>query len=181
MGGSLAVVSIKAVESDTQRTADRIGSTKSPFSEAAGNVTAFFQFTDQRDGAFRERTLSFRLNLRIVPNGTMAGVHTGHQNGTGRSTDITARIVPRESDALFGQSVHGRRFDFLLSITTEVADAEIVRQNEHDVGNRSRQRTGKNDRCRNDDQKKKNESCHGNKGERVREIQSLASLPLFHF
>jgi hypothetical protein len=43
----------------------------------------------------------------------------------------------RAARALRGQAVEGRRFDFLLAVTAEIAVTEIVGEDEDDVGRRA--------------------------------------------
>ena len=68
----------------------------------------------------------------------MAGVVAGHQATARRGADGAAGVALREAHALRGQAVEVRRLDLLLAVAAEVAIAQVVGQDENDVGRSGR-------------------------------------------
>ncbi|OQB36017.1 MAG: hypothetical protein BWY09_02077 [Candidatus Hydrogenedentes bacterium ADurb.Bin179] len=63
----------------------------------------------------------------------MSLVHSGHQGTPGWRAHRTARVGLGKTHALHGHAVQSRRQDFLLTVTTQVAITQVVRENENDV------------------------------------------------
>ena len=62
------------------------------------------------------------------------GVQAGHEAAARRCADRAAGIVVREAHPLGGHAVDVRRLDPLLAVTSEVAIAQIVGQDDNDIG-----------------------------------------------
>src|SRR5207249_9990289 len=70
----------------------------------------------------------------VSPDVGVALVLARHEAGPGRGTDGAARVEIREANPFRGQTVEGGRARELLAVTPEVAIAEVVGQDEDDVG-----------------------------------------------
>ena len=64
----------------------------------------------------------------------MADVKAGHEHAARRGADGRAGIGIGESHAVGGQAIEIRRFDLLLAVAAEVAVAEVIGQDEDDIG-----------------------------------------------
>ena len=76
------------------------------------------------------------FGLAIAADGGVAGVLAGHEAAARRRADGAAGVGLGEAHALGGQAVQVRREDVLLAVAAEVAVAEVVGQDEDDVGAR---------------------------------------------
>jgi hypothetical protein len=131
---ALAVVAEPAVDALLRGSAVAFRTAEAPFAEAAGRVAERLQQARQRDGSGFERMLAFRLDFPVVADLCMAGVQAGHQDAPRRSTDGVARVALREAHSVFGDLVNVGRADFGLAEGADIAVAQIVGKEEHDVG-----------------------------------------------
>ncbi len=63
----------------------------------------------------------------------MAGVITGHKRGAGGGADGAAGVRLSEADAFGGHAIKVGRLDPFLTITAEIAVAEVIGHDENDV------------------------------------------------
>ena len=63
----------------------------------------------------------------------MAAVCTCQQAGAGRGTDGGSRIALGETHAVLGQLVDVGSFEFFLSVATQVAVSQVIRQDEYHI------------------------------------------------
>ena len=135
MGERLAVVAEKLVEM-LRRIALRTGSSEPPFAEGSRFVPRLAEHLAQRIGPGRKRRLplfsaagAVAHTAEVGPYGGMSGMQSGHQHRTRRSADRAAAIVMREEFALRSQAIDVGRLDFGLSVTPDIAVAQIVGKN----------------------------------------------------
>ena len=130
VGVLLIQVSVEFVESASVRDAAGAGAAESPFSEQSGSVARALEEGGNR-GLIRPQT---RFGLDVAADGGVAGMPPGHQAAAGRSTDGGTRIRLGEAKSLGGHAVQIRGLDLLLTITPEIAVAEIIGEDKNDVG-----------------------------------------------
>ena len=134
VGLALAVVAEEVVEALLQRVALRAGRAEAPLAGGRGDVAAGLQPLGDRDGGRRQRPLALRLHLLVVADRRVPGVQARHQHAARRRADRVARVVPREAHALGGQAVDRGRADLLLAVGSDVSVAQVVGEDEDDVG-----------------------------------------------
>ena len=105
---------------------------EAPFTDERGVIAGLFE--QAGDGA----VLGFQPDLGIAADGGVAGVLAGHEHAARRRADGGAGVELREAQALRRQPVDVRCGDLLLPVAPEVAVAEIVGEDEDDVGPRIR-------------------------------------------
>ena len=106
--------------------------TEPPFTNDPGAVAGALE--DFRDRGF----VGAEWNFRVPADAGVARVQAGHQCGAGGCADAGACVALRETQALGGKLIQVGRFDFLLPIAAEVAVAQIVGEDEDDVGARAK-------------------------------------------
>jgi hypothetical protein len=141
VGDGLAVVAVKTIEALLERHAVGAGSAEAPFAETAGGVARGFEKFRERDGVGGDGELALGFQLAVVADEGVAGMFAGHEHAARRSADVVPRVVMRELQALGGEAVEVRRADEFLAEGADVAVAEIVGEDEDDVG-RTRGRGG---------------------------------------
>src|SRR6185437_9855610 len=136
VGDSLTVVAEPAVETLFKRSAAAANRSQSPLAETAQRVPLLLEQQRQLQRTGGNRRLSFRkpLGLAIIADVGVPRMLAGHQHAARRRADIVTRVVGREAHSLTGQAIKVRRLDLLLPIATEIAVAEIVGNEEDDIG-----------------------------------------------
>ena len=134
MGVSLAVVAEEAVEALLIGIALRPGVAEPPFAEGAAGVALCFQALGDGDIGGKEGVLSLGLHRGIVAHGGVAGMFAGHEDTARGRADGVAGVGTGEFHARGGERVDAGRLDLLLSVAAELAVAEIIREDEDDVG-----------------------------------------------
>jgi hypothetical protein len=81
----------------------------------------------------------------------VAGMPPGHHAGARRSTNSGTRIRLREAHSVRGHAIQNRGLDLPLTITPQIAVAEIVGEVEHDLGTDGRSRASLPIPCRSRD------------------------------
>src|SRR5436190_2463338 len=109
------------------RDARRIRQTKPPLPNSAGLVPCLLQHLRDSD------ILRPQGHRVISSNARMACVLARHQRRTRRRAHCAAGVALCEAHALGSETIDVRCFDFRLSITTQVAVTEIVREDENDI------------------------------------------------
>ena len=66
------------------------------------------------------------------------GILAGQQGRPRRRTNSTGRIVLREPHPFLGQPVEARRFIQIASEAAQIGPAQVIGENEHDIGNTGR-------------------------------------------
>ena len=133
---ALAVVAEEVVEALLQRVALRPGRPEPPLAHRAGRVAERLQDLGNRQLRARQRPLPFRLKLAVVADRGVSGMPSRQQHPARGRADGVARVVLREAHAARGERVERRRLDLLLPVAAELAPAEVVGQDEDDVGRR---------------------------------------------
>ena len=105
----------------------RIVETERPLADGSGRVTGLLQHLRHRH-IFRLQRVSL-----IAANARVARVLAGHEGRTRRRADSGTGIALRETNAVRRQLVDVRCLNFLLPVATDIAVAQIVRENENDV------------------------------------------------
>ena len=70
----------------------------------------------------------------VVADGGVPGVEAGHQRAPRGGADVGAGVKAFEAHTLGGELVEVGRADFALAIRADMADAEVVGEDEDDVG-----------------------------------------------
>ena len=116
-----------------------------PFAEHAGGVAGFLQRVGDRDLIERQcgdvidgpQRAALPVEAIDAADGVDAGaraVLAAHQRGARRLAVRAAGVAARESHALGGQAVDVRRFVVLAAEAGDVGVAQVVGQDEDDVG-----------------------------------------------
>jgi hypothetical protein len=104
--------------------------TDAPFAEHGGGVAGLLEhFGDGEVAGLQE----FFVSL-VAADAGVAGVEACHQRAAGRGADGAAGVDLGEAGTFGGHAVDVWRLDFLLAVAAEVAVAEIVGEDEDDVG-----------------------------------------------
>ena len=109
---------------------------ETPFAERPGHVARLTEDIGHRRDAGRERNLFALTDVEVVAHGGAAGIKSGHQHRAGRGADRVAAIVPGQHETLLGETVEVRGQDFRLPHEAHFAVAQVVGQDEDDVGTR---------------------------------------------
>ena len=135
VGVSLAVVAEEQVESLLVRIARTARRSESPFAHRSRRVPGGLQRFGQRHRLVRNRLLAFRprLGLPVVANVRMPQVLARHQHAPRRGTHRCTAIELREPDPFRRHLIQVGRADLLLAVTAQLAVAQIIGQEEHDV------------------------------------------------
>ena len=142
VGDGLAVVAVEAVETLLERNAVGAGPAEAPFAETAGRVARGLEEFGERDGVGGDGELALGLHLAVVADERVAGMLARHEHAAGRGADVVAGVVVGELQALGGEAIEVGRADDFLTERAEVAVAEIVGEDEDDIG-RARRRGGR--------------------------------------
>src|SRR5262249_36760283 len=86
-----------------------------PFANETGIVTGGFEDFGEGHIAWLKRQAG------IAADTSVPGMQAGHQSATRRCADGAAGIATCEADALGGQLIYVRGFDFRLAIAAEIA------------------------------------------------------------
>ena len=137
VGPALAVVAEEEVEALRERLPFRAGIAEAPFADEARRVAFVPEKPRQRRRPRRQGGLAFRLDLGVVPDVGVPGVEAGQQDASRRRADRAARIRLGEARPFGGQPVDVGRPDPRLSVAAELGPAQVVREDEDDVGFRA--------------------------------------------
>src|SRR6266480_314861 len=99
-----------------------------PFADHLGMVSGLFQNLRHRQ-FLRSQCLIFG----IPPNAVVSAMHARHQRRPRRRADSAAGITTHEANPFGRQLVQVRGFDFRLAVTTQIAIAKVVGQNENNI------------------------------------------------
>lgn len=80
------------------------------------------------------RELASVLGIAVVSDFGVAEVAAGEENAAGRSAHGGSGVVVGELETVLGELVKVGRFDLGLAVGSDFAVAEIVGENEDDVG-----------------------------------------------
>ena len=130
----LAIIAEKRVASLVLGITRGADESQPPLAKGCGSVTRLLERMKKGARPSWQRVLSFRIQLDIAPDVSVAAVHSRQEAGTRRGTDRSPRIALREAHARLGQAVDMRRFKLLLTITAQVAIAQVVGQDEKHIG-----------------------------------------------
>ncbi len=107
-----------------------------PFADVGGGVAGFFEDFRQSDLALQEmRVLGGVVDPTVDSGANM--LTSRHQNGSGRRADRTAGVEIGEARPFRRQSVNGRGLH-RSTVTSDVLPAEIVREQDDDIGLRGK-------------------------------------------
>ena len=134
MGDGLAIVSEPTIKSLFEGLTGRVGTTESPFAKAACGITCGREEFWEGEFLWWNGELTLRLHLPIGSNIGMAWVLSGHEHAPGRRTDCVAGVMLRQAHALGGQAIQVGGANLGLAEAAQIRVAEIVRENEDDVG-----------------------------------------------
>src|SRR5581483_11642410 len=95
--------------------------------EAAGVARPLQQLGDS--GVLRPQR-----HLGVAADVAVTGVESRHQGAPRRGADGAAGVAGGELDPVGGELVEVRRLDLRLSVAAEVAVAEVVGEDEYDIG-----------------------------------------------
>ena len=134
MGQCLTIVSVEAVEAHFRRVGDRSRIAESPLPEAARGVSGVPEHLGQRVRTGFHRHLSFRIGALVAAYVGVTRMLSRHQRGSRGSRNGGAGVALRECHALICQLLEVWRADQPLSVGADVADTEVVGEDENDVG-----------------------------------------------
>lgn len=134
VGNALAVVSEKAIDALLQWRSGGIRTAQSPFAKGAGGITILLESPRERKSIGRERKLSLGFNFAIIADDRVPGVFSGKKDAARRRADSISCVMLSETHAFSGETIKVRRADFGLAISADIAVAEVVGQEEDNVG-----------------------------------------------
>ncbi len=130
VGLVLVEVAVPVVEALEERDAPRARVPERPLAHSPGAVARLLQHL--RDGEVVRSQPD--VVGEVVPDAVVAVVHPRHEAAARGGTDGRARVGLGEPQALGGQPIEVRRLDLLLPVGAEITVAEVVGQDEDDVG-----------------------------------------------
>ena len=138
MGVSLVEVAEPLVESLAVRDAGGVRLTQAPFAGHPGMITGALQklgdgevFGLQRDTFLISHAAD---DAEVVADPTVTAVQTGVENATGRRADRGAGVALGKARSALGESIEVRCRDDGSPVAPEVLVAEVIAENEDDVG-----------------------------------------------
>ena len=137
---ALAQVATEEVEALVLRRARGPGPAEAPLAHCAGGVARVLQLPRQGRGASGQGPLTLGLALApaavlpVVAHLAVPGVQSREEDAAAGGADRAARVVLREAHAARGDRVDVRGRDQLRAEGAHLAVAEVVGQEEHDVG-----------------------------------------------
>ena len=139
MRDALVVEAEEMIKTVLERIAGRTDAAQSPLAKRAGRIAGGFQRRGDGRLGRRNRNLTRDRNTKlpifvVVADEGVAGMFAGHQHAPRRRTDGAAGVMLRELHAFRRQLVERRRMDDFLPIRPDVAVAQIVGENENNVG-----------------------------------------------
>ena len=134
VGLALAVVAEEVVEALPKRVTLRAGGPEPPLPHRGGDVTLALQQLGEGDRGGGERHLPLGLELAVVSDRRVPGVLAGQEHAARGRADGVPRVVLREAHSLGGEPVDRGRADLLLAVAAELGPAEVVGEDEDDVG-----------------------------------------------
>ncbi len=146
---NLIQIAVKEVESLSSRQAGSSAFriiTESPLATQRGGVTGGLQNLSDRHVFRTQRLFRHILATGVASHVSMPHVLAGHQNTSRGGTNRVAGVEICELHSLSRHLIQPRCSDDLLSVTTKIAVAKIVSENENDVwlggvGQRRRRRS----------------------------------------
>ena len=133
VGASLVEIAEELVESLARRNPLRVGWPQSPFPEDAGRVAGGLQHLRQRDRIGGQGRLADGKDLAVPANRRVTSVLPREQDAARWSADRAARIEGSEACALLRHPAETGSADVPLSIGFDVAPAQVVRHDQHQV------------------------------------------------
>ncbi len=123
----LIEVTIEIIEPLPGGHAHRAFAPQAPFAAQTRGIAGRFQHRGHG------RVVRLQFIFIVPPHAAVAGVQPGHQRAARWRTHRAAGVELSEPHAAGGQAIDVRRFDLLLAIAAQIAVAEIIGQEEHDV------------------------------------------------
>ena len=135
MGVILIEIAKEIVEAFFRGNAFRSLFAQSPFPNERRLVPLLFEHFCHTEVRRFQGDISIRHTTAAIPaHSTMSRVQTRLEGTTGGGTDGATRITLCQSHTLFRQSIEIGREDFFLAEAAEIAVAQIVREDDHQVG-----------------------------------------------
>ena len=151
--GVLVVVDVAALEAEEEVVAVRVGAVlllvaEMPLAEERRGVAGVLQQLRQRVAGSRQSLFRGRGDAAEgrLDRGALL-VPTGHEPGTRRAADRAVGIEVGELHPVLCQAVDVRRLDVLRPVAADVGLADVVGDDEHDVGPRRGGRRLGGERC----------------------------------
>ena len=129
VGVDLTVLAEPGVETLADGDAWGVRSAEAPFAEAAGGVARGAQDFGEGDVGVVEVPVE-----AVVADGGVPGVEAGNQRAACGGADVGAGVEAVEAHALGGELVEVGRTDLSLAVRADMADAEVVGEDEDKVG-----------------------------------------------
>ncbi len=124
----LVEIAEPVIEALPVRDAGAVGLAEAPLADYPGGVAGLFQ--QLGDGYIRRP----KRHAGVAADQRVARMQAGHQAAARRSADRASGVVIGEAHPLGGKLIDIRRFDCLLPVAAQVAVAQIVGQNENNIG-----------------------------------------------
>ena len=140
VGHPLAEVAIEVVEALAFGRAAGARAAQAPLAVARGPVPEVAQALGEGDLPVGERPLSLGLVrappavLPVRAHLGVAGVLAREEDAARRGADRRAGVPVGEPDTALGDGVDARRLDVLLAVAAELAGAQVIHEDDHDVG-----------------------------------------------
>jgi len=129
---SLVEIAVELVEAAGVGKPARSGIAESPLAHEGGAIAGLAKKIGHREIAIAQ------WDARVAADPAMSSVIAGHQRAARRRAHRASGVGLREAQTARGQGVDVGSADALLAVTTKVAVAEIVGQDENDVWFRRR-------------------------------------------
>ena len=107
---------------------------EAPLADEPGGIAGLIHEVGDGEGVGGHGRLAFGLDFLVAADRGVAVVLARHERASRRRADRRAGVGLGEPHALGREPVDVRRLDELLPETAEVAVAEVIREDEDDVG-----------------------------------------------
>jgi hypothetical protein len=132
----LAQIAIKIIEALAVGFSSAARAAEAPFADAACFVAGCVQEVAKCKSPSGDGPLSFRGEFTIITYIGVAGMLAGEKHAARRRTDRTAGVKLSKAHPPGGKPINVGRFDLRLTVTAEFGVAQVIGQQEDDIGGR---------------------------------------------
>ena len=133
---ALAQIAVEIIEALSVGFSAAARPAQAPFADAACFVPGLLQEVTESEGSSWNWPLAFRGEFTIITNIGVASMFAGEEHATGGRTDRTAGVELGEAHPPGGKPINVGRFDLRLTVTAEVGVAQVIGEQQDDVGGR---------------------------------------------
>ena len=109
---------------------------QAPFADQPRPVALGLENLGNGNLLIAERMLAHRLDFLVAADARVSRVETGHERGARRRAHGAARAETSEAHAVGRELIQYRRLNVLLPVAPQVAVAQIISDDKHNVGRR---------------------------------------------